>query len=119
VVDDAAMRIDSVVRGADLLDSTPRQILLQGALGLPTPTYGHVPLILGPGGAKLSKRDGAPDLSAVREAGVAPEVVIAAVARSLGLVGPQVRRVMASELLADFELERVGAARRLDLEDLM
>ena len=119
VVDDAAMRIDSVVRGADLLDSTPRQILLQHALGLPTPTYGHVPLILGPGGAKLSKRDGAPDLSALREAGVDPKVVIAALARSLGLVGPQVRRVLASELLADFEIDRVGEARPLDLEGVM
>ncbi len=119
VVDDAAMRIDSVVRGADLLDSTPRQILLQRALGLPTPTYGHVPLILGPGGAKLSKRDGAPDLSALREAGVAAELVIAALARSLALVGPQVKRVRASELRADFELGRIGEAGPLDLEGLM
>ena len=119
VVDDAAMRIDSVVRGADLLDSTPRQILLQRALGLPTPTYGHVPLILGPGGTKLSKRDGAPDLSALREAGVAAELVIAALARSLGLVGRQVRRVTANEMLGDFEIERVGDARPLDLEGLM
>jgi len=119
VVDDAAMRIDQVLRGADLLDSTPRQILLQRALGRPTPEYAHVPLILGPGGAKLSKRDGAPDLSALREAGVDPKVVIAALARSLGLVGPQVRRVLASELLADFEIDRVGEARPLDLEGVM
>jgi glutamyl-tRNA synthetase len=119
VVDDAAMQIDSVVRGADLLDSTPRQILLQRTLGLPTPTYGHVPLILGPGGAKLSKRDGAPDISALREAGVAPEVVISALARSLGLVGPQVRAVHPRDLVAGFELERVGEARPLDLESLM
>jgi glutamyl-Q tRNA(Asp) synthetase len=55
VVDDAWQGIDQVVRGADLLDSTPRQILLQRALGLPTPDYAHVPLALDAAGHKLSK----------------------------------------------------------------
>ncbi|CTP83721.1 tRNA glutamyl-Q synthetase [Xanthomonas translucens pv. arrhenatheri] len=55
VVDDAAQGISDVVRGADLLDSTPRQILLQRALGLPTPHYLHLPLLLGADGRKLSK----------------------------------------------------------------
>ncbi|UYB53947.1 tRNA glutamyl-Q(34) synthetase GluQRS [Xanthomonas sp. AM6] len=55
VVDDAAQGISDVVRGADLLDSTPRQILLQRALGLPTPNYLHLPLLLGADGRKLSK----------------------------------------------------------------
>lgn len=104
VVDDAAMQIDSVVRGADLLDSTPRQILLQRALRLPTPTHAHVPLILGAAGAKLSKRDGAPDLSALREAGAAPEPVVAALARSVGLVGDRVRAIRAAELLPGFDI---------------
>jgi glutamyl-tRNA synthetase len=119
VVDDGAMQIDSVLRGADLLDSTPRQILLQRALGLPTPTYGHVPLILGPGGAKLSKRDGAPDLSALRETGVAPERVIAVLARSVGLVGDGVARVTAAELAGEFAPGRVVAGRPLDLAALV
>ncbi|MCB9705718.1 MAG: tRNA glutamyl-Q(34) synthetase GluQRS [Myxococcales bacterium] len=107
VVDDAEMAITDVVRGADLLLSTPRQVLLQRALGWPTPRYAHVPLILGPDGAKLSKRHGAPDLSALREGGARPERVVALLARSLGLVDARVEVIAARDLIAGFELARI------------
>jgi glutamyl-Q tRNA(Asp) synthetase len=63
VVDDADQRITDVVRGADLLTSTARQILLQRALGLPTPLYLHLPLAVGADGAKLSKSMDAPQIA--------------------------------------------------------
>ena len=62
VVDDAAQGITDVVRGQDLADNTARQIVLQQALGLPTPRYLHTPLVLGPNGEKLSKQNGAQPL---------------------------------------------------------
>ena len=67
VVDDAAQGVNQVVRGADLLSSTPRQIHLQRLLGYDTPVYAHLPLVTGPGGAKLSKRDSAVSLAAGRD----------------------------------------------------
>jgi glutamyl-Q tRNA(Asp) synthetase len=62
VVDDAEQQVSDVVRGDDLADNTPRQILLQRALGLPTPRYLHTPLLCSADGAKLSKQHGAPAL---------------------------------------------------------
>ena len=67
VVDDAAQGVTEVVRGGDLLSSTARQIALQRALGLPTPAYAHLPLVLGPDGTKLGKRDGALPLETLDE----------------------------------------------------
>ena len=73
VVDDAAMQITEVVRGADLLRSTARQILLQRALGLATPQYFHCPLIADDSGARLAKRHDALSLRTLRERGGKPE----------------------------------------------
>jgi glutamyl-tRNA synthetase len=84
VVDDAAQNIGEVVRGADLADSTPRQILLSRLLRLPEPNYVHVPLILGPDGRRLAKRHGA---VALPEQDQRPDEVRAWMARSLGLAG--------------------------------
>ncbi|GFO64708.1 tRNA glutamyl-Q(34) synthetase GluQRS [Geomonas paludis] len=67
VVDDAASGVNQVVRGADLLASTPRQIYLQRIFDFPTPAYFHLPLVTGPDGAKLSKRDNAVSLAAGRD----------------------------------------------------
>jgi len=85
VVDDAAQGIGEVVRGADLADSTPRQILLARLLGLPEPVYAHVPLVLGPDRRRLAKRHGAVTLSDRAALGEGPEDVRAWMARSLGL----------------------------------
>ncbi|MEJ5988361.1 tRNA glutamyl-Q(34) synthetase GluQRS [Ramlibacter sp. PS3R-8] len=80
VVDDAAQRITHVVRGEDLADNTPRQLLLQRALGLPAPVYLHTPLVLGANGEKLSKQNGAAPLELD-----APAVALANAAAVLGL----------------------------------
>ncbi len=109
VVDDAAMGITDVVRGDDLWTSTPRQVWLQRALELSTPRYLHVPLLLGPDGTKLSKRHGAPDVATLREAGVDPTRVVAALARSSGLVAQDCQRVAAVELVGAFDLTRIDA----------
>jgi glutamyl-tRNA synthetase len=95
VVDDAAQDVEEVVRGADLLDSTPRQIWLARALGLPELSYAHVPLVLGSDGRRLAKRHG--DVT-LRE--VPPGDAVAWMARSLGL--PPART--ASELLPAFDV---------------
>ncbi|NLA66179.1 MAG: tRNA glutamyl-Q(34) synthetase GluQRS [Leucobacter sp.] len=85
VVDDAAMGVDQVVRGNDLLSSTPRQVLLQQLLGYATPQYAHVPLVLGPSGARLAKRDGAVTLQDLSRLGMSAAQVRSMLAFSLGL----------------------------------
>lgn len=88
VVDDAFQGITEVVRGCDLLDSTPRQILLQRLLGLPTPAYLHLPLAVDAEGCKLSKSSDAPAVDAGN-----PRVALARALRFLGQPVPDARDV--------------------------
>jgi len=76
VVDDMDMRITHVIRGDDHLNNTPRQINIFNALGVQPPQYAHLPMILGPDGAKLSKRHGAVSVMQYREEGYLPEALI-------------------------------------------
>jgi glutamyl-Q tRNA(Asp) synthetase len=84
VVDDAAQGVTHIVRGEDLADNTARQILLQHALGLPTPHYLHTPLVLGTNGEKLSKQNGAQALDTHE-----PLTALNAAAHVLGLTAVQ------------------------------
>ena len=96
VVDDAAQGIDQVVRGDDLLPSTPRQAYLASLLEIPVPEYAHVPLVLNDDGARLAKRDGAVTLADLSRAGVSADEVRDALLASLGLpAGPLDRAVAA------------------------
>jgi glutamyl-tRNA synthetase len=85
VADDAEQSITEVVRGDDLLSSTPRHILLQRLLGYPTPTYVHVPLVVDEDGTRLAKRFEPDTLSTLAAAGVAAEAVVTWIAESLEL----------------------------------
>jgi glutamyl-tRNA synthetase len=109
VVDDLRMGIDEVVRGADLLASTARQIALCEALGGTPPAYAHVPLVLDAQGGKLSKRDAAADIASLRAGGAAAEQVVGYLAWSLGLLAaPAARR--AADLVPLFAWRRLGRA---------
>lgn len=88
VADDAAQYVDHVVRGDDLLASAPRQAYLAHLLGWEIPEYVHVPLVLGPSGARLAKRDGAVTLSELLELGYTPTDVMEWIGRSLGISQP-------------------------------
>lgn len=84
-LDDALLGISEVVRGHDLLTSTPRQLLLQRALSLPSPAYAHIPLLLNEEGERLAKRHASLSLASLRESGVRPEAVVGLLAHLAGL----------------------------------
>ena len=109
VVDDAAMEITHVVRGADLLSSTARQILLYRALGLTVPAFLHVPLMLGGDGERLAKRHGAVSLGEMRDAGVPAEAVVGWLASTCGLA-EEGERTTAAALVPRFSAARLPAA---------
>ncbi len=101
VVDDAASGVNQVVRGSDLLASTPRQIYLQRIFGFPTPDYYHLPLVTGPDGAKLSKRDNAVSLAAGRDLDRDGGRLLCAALRFLGQAPPpELQEAPPAEVLA-------------------
>jgi glutamyl-tRNA synthetase len=105
-VDDADNGVTHVVRGDDLVTSTPRQLLLYRALGLAPPVFAHVPLVVGPDGRRLAKRHGDTRLSAIRAAGVPAEQVVSLLAWSCGwLPGPS--RMTAADLIPRFRLDAI------------
>jgi glutamyl-tRNA synthetase len=107
VVDDAAQGVAEVVRGADLADSTPRQLLLARLLGLSPPAHAHVPLVLGPDGTRLAKRHGAVTLADREALGETPADVVSWMAASIGLAEPG-ERVGARDLVGRFDPARIA-----------
>lgn len=105
VVDDAHQGVTEVFRGDDLLSSTPRQILLQRALGLAEPAWFHIPLVLDSQGRRLAKRADDLSLEALRDAGVDARAVLGWVGRSAGLNVP--KRITSSELVAAYDLTQL------------
>ncbi len=106
VVDDAEQGIAEVVRADDLIDSTPRQLLLARLLGLPAPRHAHVPLVLGPDGARLAKRHGAVTLEDLAARGTDAAGALGWMAESLGLAASG-ERVSASDLVERFDVARL------------
>jgi glutamyl-tRNA synthetase len=110
-VDDDAQGIGEVVRGADLIDTTARQLHVARRLGLREPSYAHVPLMLGPDGARLAKRHGAVTLADRAAQGETADDVRALLAASVGLAEPG-EHVSPAELAERFHPRLLSAAER-------
>ena len=108
VVDDADAGITHVVRGADHYSNTPKQMLIQQAMGAPTPVYAHLPLLHGPDGKKLSKRHGATSVQDLRAEGYLPEAVLNYVALLGWGFDEETTFHSIEELQQRFSLERVS-----------
>ena len=117
VTDDAEAGVTQVVRGCDLLHSTPRQIYLYRLLGAPNPEYCHVPLLCAPDGRRLSKRDGDLDLGALRQR-FSPEQLVGLLACAAGL-RPDPAPVRAGELVDRFRWEAVTRQPAIDIRKRM
>ena len=107
IVDDFEMRISHVIRGEDHISNTPKQILIQEALGFPRPAYAHLPLILGPDKTKLSKRHGATAISEFKKAGYLPEALINFIAFLGWNPGGEREIYSMNSLIKEFSLEKV------------
>lgn len=116
VVDDWDMKVSHVIRGADHINNTPRQINLYHALGAEVPVFGHLPLINGPDGQKLSKRHGTVSILEYRDQGFLPEAVVNYLAR-LGWGHGNMEKFTREELAKVFELKDCSrAAARIDFK---
>ncbi len=107
VIDDFEMKISHVIRGEDHISNTPKQILIQEALGFPHPKYGHLSLVLGPDKSKLSKRHGADSVSEYRRQGYLPEALINFMAFLGWNPGTQREIYSLNSLIKEFSLEKV------------
>jgi glutamyl-tRNA synthetase len=108
VVDDHAMEISHVIRAEEWLSSTPRHLLLYGALGLEPPQFIHHPMILGPDRAKLSKRHGAVSIIKYRDDGYLPEAMVNFLALLGWSLDDKTELLSRKELIDNFSLERIG-----------
>jgi glutamyl-tRNA synthetase len=118
VVDDADMGITHVIRGADHLNNAARQLQLIEAMGTPVPVYGHLPLINGPDGAKLSKRHGALSVEAYRDMGYLPETMRNYLLR-LGWSHGDDEIISTQQAIEWFNFESIGkSAARMDYKKL-
>ncbi|MDM8554541.1 glutamate--tRNA ligase [Desulfococcaceae bacterium HSG7] len=107
VVDDITMAINTVIRGDDHVNNTPKQILLYQALNAPLPTFGHVPMVLGKDRARLSKRHGAMSVTAYRDMGYLPDAFLNYLVRLGWSYGDQ-EFFTKDELIDKFTLENIG-----------
>jgi len=107
VVDDYLMKISHILRGEDILPSTPKHILMQEALGYQIPLYGHLPLVLGPDRSKLSKRHGPTSLLEFREKGYLPEALLNFLALLGWNPGTDNEIFSVADFIKDFSLEKV------------
>ena len=120
-VDDLRMGMTHILRGADLLNSTPRQLAMMRAVcraergtdeSWEPPQYAHVPVLYGEDGQKLSKRHGAPDLRALREGGADPRRVVAMLGRTMGMLPADTPRATPKDVLSAFRLGLAAQAPR-------
>ena len=107
VIDDADMKISHVIRGEDHIPNTPKQILIQEALGFTALEYAHLPLILGPDRSKLSKRHGAVSVNEYRKEGYLPEALVNFMALIGWNPGGEKEIFSVQELIKEFSLEKV------------
>ena len=107
IVDDVAMRITDVIRGADLAPSTPRQVLLARLLGAEPPRYVHLPLVVASDGTRLAKRTGGASVRALREAGIDERAILGKLAHGLGMTADDAPR-SAREALEEWRKREVA-----------